>query len=130
MSARLPRVPGGSAEAQALWAALWQQAGAWPGLTVRVQKSQLGLGADGHPVAAVWAPGAALGRKAAPLVVTVFARTRLEGPWKEVVEPAPGRFSHHAEVWTTAHLAEIIPPLRAAMSADRPAGGGVPEAGE
>jgi hypothetical protein len=34
-----------------------------------------------------------------PLVLSVFLRRRDESPrWKEVVEPKPGWFTHHAEL--------------------------------
>jgi hypothetical protein len=46
-----------------------------------------------------WVPEKHLGRPAAPLVLTVALRRRDRSPrWKEVVEPAKGRFTHHLEL--------------------------------
>ena len=86
-----------------------------------MQKSQLGLWAGGHPVAALWSAEAALGRAGAPLVVSVFARTRLDGPWKEVVEPAPGRLTHHAEIGGAEEIGAVLDALRRALPNDFPA---------
>lgn len=46
-----------------------------------------------------WVPERHLGRPAAPLVLSVALRRRDTSPrWKEVVEPASGRFMHHLEL--------------------------------
>lgn len=51
-----------------------------------------------HPYAAVWRPAQYL-RHGAPLVLTIYLRERDPSPrWKEVAEPAPGRFTHHLEL--------------------------------
>lgn len=64
----------------------------------RVSKSQIGFYRT-HPFAAVWRPGQYLGGDRPPLVLSVFLRRRDASPrWKEVVEPAPGRFTHHLEL--------------------------------
>lgn len=48
--------------------------------------------------AAVWMPRQYLGR-GAPLVLTIYLPARDPSPrFKEVVEPAPGRFTHHLEL--------------------------------
>lgn len=48
--------------------------------------------------ASVWMPETYLGR-GAPLVLTVGLRRRDDSArWKQVVEPAPGRFTHHLEL--------------------------------
>lgn len=48
----------------------------------------------------VWIPGRALRRPAAPLVLSVALRRRDASlRWKSVVEPVPGRFMHHLEVF-------------------------------
>jgi len=83
--------------ALAIWAEIRRFAAGLDGTVFRPRKAQISLEA-GHPFAAVWHPGAVLHRAAPPLVLSVFARERLEGPWKEVVEPRPHRFSHHAEL--------------------------------
>jgi hypothetical protein len=64
----------------------------------RVSKSQIAFYRT-HPFAATWTPGRHLKGKLAPLVVSVYLRRRDPSPrWKEVVEPAPGRFTHHREL--------------------------------
>lgn len=54
---------GQETQALALWQALRTEVTAWPGVTVKAQKSQIGLW-RAHPFAAVWVPGLALGHKA------------------------------------------------------------------
>jgi hypothetical protein len=47
--------------------------------------------------------------KAAPLVLTVLLPWRDESPrWKQVVEPYPGRFTHHLELYETADIDEEV----------------------
>lgn len=65
---------------------------------VRVSKSQVGFYRR-TGFAYVWMPGQYLGETDVPLVLTVALRRRDASPrWKEVVEPAPGRFTHHLEL--------------------------------
>ena len=46
-----------------------------------------------------WVPGKYLRGDTAPLVLTLALRRRDGSPrWKEVVEPAKGRFTHHLEL--------------------------------
>jgi hypothetical protein len=46
-----------------------------------------------------WMPGQYLRGKTAPLVLTIGLERRDESArWKEVVEPRPGRFTHHLEL--------------------------------
>jgi hypothetical protein len=50
-----------------------------------------------------------LHRSAAPLVLTVGLRRRDPSPrWKQVVEPAPGRFTHHLVLYATADLDDEV----------------------
>jgi hypothetical protein len=49
----------------------------------------------------VWMPGKYLRGKSAPLVLTLVFRAKNTSPrWKETVEPAPGRLTHHLELYT------------------------------
>jgi hypothetical protein len=65
---------------------------------IRVTKSQVAFWRQ-HPFAWAWMPEQYLKREAAPLVLTVGLRRRDPSPrWKEVVEPKPGRFTHHLEL--------------------------------
>jgi hypothetical protein len=53
----------------------------------------------------VWRPGQYLRGKTAPLVLTLSFRRRDASPrWKEIVEPAPGRFTHHLELYASADI--------------------------
>jgi hypothetical protein len=64
----------------------------------RVSKSQIGFYRK-HPFAAVWRPDRYLSGARPPLVLSVFLRRQDGSPrWKEVVEPRPGRFTHHLEI--------------------------------
>jgi len=75
---------------------------------LRVTKSQVAFRkvpaqSPGHGTAFAWAwtPDAYLGPGHAPLVLTVALRRRNGSPrWKQVVEPAAGRFTHHLELWS------------------------------
>lgn len=64
---------------------------------LRATKSQIALRRR-VGFAAVWVPGDYV-RSDVPLVLTVGLRRRDASPrWKQVVEPRPGRFTHHLEV--------------------------------
>ena len=57
----------------------------------------------------VWMPGQYLGGKTAPLVLTFSFRRRDVSPrWKEIVEPAAGRFTHHLELYSTADIDDQV----------------------
>jgi hypothetical protein len=84
----------------------------------RVTRSQIGFRRR-HPFAAVWRPGDYLAGPRPPLVLTVFMRHRDPSPrWKEVVEAAPGRFTHHIEIRDASDIdAEVRDWLEEAWSA-------------
>ena len=66
---------------------------------VRVTKSQVGFWRT-KAFAYAWVPEKYLRRKSAPLVLSVPLRRRDASPrWKQVVEPYPGRFTHHLELY-------------------------------
>lgn len=67
----------------------------------------------------IWWPGQYLHRETAPLVLTLSFRFRDPSPrWKQIVEPAPGRFTHHLELYSPADIdAEVRAWLQAAWSA-------------
>ena len=68
---------------------------------VQVTKSQIAFRRR-KAFAWVWIPGKYLRGKTAPLVLTLSFRSRDPSPrWKEVVEPSPGRFTHHLELYST-----------------------------
>jgi hypothetical protein len=50
-------------------------------------------------------PGQYLRGKTAPLVLTLSFPGRNVSPrWKEIVEPTPGRFTHHLELHSVADI--------------------------
>ncbi len=75
---------------------------------MRVTKSQVAFWRR-RPFAMVWMPEQYLRRKAAPLVLTLSFRRRDPSPrWKSIVEPAPGRFTHHLELYSTGDIDEEV----------------------
>ena len=65
---------------------------------VRVSKSQIGFYRE-HPFAAVWQPKQYLRREAPPIVLSIFLKRRNRSSrWKEVIQPAEGRYTHHVEL--------------------------------
>ncbi len=71
---------------------------------LRISKSQVSFRRR-RAFAWVWMPGQYLHGKNAPLVLTLSFRQRDKSPrWKEIVEPAPGRFTHHLELYSTADV--------------------------
>jgi hypothetical protein len=75
---------------------------------IRVSKSQIAFRRKRN-FALVWMPEQYLKWKAAPLVLTVLLPWRDESPrWKQVVEPYPGRFTHHLELYETADIDEEV----------------------
>ena len=72
-----------------------------------------------RPFAWVWMPGKYLRGRIAPLVLTISFTKRDPSPrWKEIVEPTPGRFMHHLEVYSVDDLDQQVREwLSAAMTA-------------
>jgi hypothetical protein len=64
----------------------------------------------------VWVPARYLRRKSAPLVLTMGFRYRQSSPrWKEIVEPRPGYFTHHLELYSVTDINdEVVSWLRSA----------------
>lgn len=57
----------------------------------------------------VWMPSQYLHRKAAPLVLTFcFYERDISPRWKEIVEPAPGRFTHHLGLYSVAEVDDEV----------------------
>lgn len=85
---------------------------------IRVSKSQVAFSRR-KPFAWVWRPEQYLRYKAAPLVLTLSFRQRDSSPrWKQIVEPAPGRFIHHLELYAPADIdAEVRAWLQIAWEA-------------
>ena len=75
---------------------------------LRVTKSQVAFRRR-KAFAWAWMPGSYLRGKHAPLVLTLSLQDRNSSPrWKEIVEPAPGRFTHHLELYATADIDDEV----------------------
>lgn len=75
---------------------------------LRVGKSQI---AFRRRVAFAWAwiPDRYLHGHHAPLVLSVSLPYRHDSPrWKEIVEPRPGRFMHHLELWSSGDINDDV----------------------
>jgi hypothetical protein len=76
--------------------------------SLRATKSQIAFRRR-RTFAAVWMPSRYLKGKTAPLVLSLFLPYRDESPrWKQIVQPAPGRFTHHLELTETADVDEEV----------------------
>ena len=74
----------------------------------RVSKSQVGFYRR-HPFAAVWSPGKYLAGDRPPLVLSLFLKRRdASARWKEVVQPAKGRFTHHVELRSSRDVDDFV----------------------
>lgn len=72
--------------------------------SLRVSKAQVAFRRK-RAFAWIWRPDDWLHGHHAPLVLTVGLRRRDASPrWKEVVEPRPGRFTHHLELHAPADV--------------------------
>jgi hypothetical protein len=85
---------------------------------IRVTKSQVAFRRS-KAFAWAWVPGMYLHGGQAPLVLTLsFARPNASPRWKEVVNPAPGRFTHHLELHSGSEIdGEVRSWLREAWEA-------------
>jgi hypothetical protein len=72
--------------------------------TMRVTRSQVAFRRR-RAFAWTWLPGQYLRGDVAPLVLTIALPLRdASARWKEVVEPRPGRFTHHLELRSVADV--------------------------
>lgn len=75
---------------------------------LQATKSQITF-RHGKTFARVWIPAQYLHRKSAPLVLTMGFRYRHPSPrWKEIVEPHPGRFTHHLELYSQTDIDDEV----------------------
>ena len=88
---------------------------------MRPTKSQVAFWRK-HPFVWAWRPGQYLHGEVAPLVLTVsFSRRDPSPRWKQVVEPSPGRFTHHLELWSEQDIDnEVLGWLKEAWEAAGP----------
>lgn len=75
---------------------------------IRVTKSQIAFRRR-KAFAWAWMPGKYLQGKHAPLVLTLSLNRRDVSPrWKEIVEPSPGRFTHHLELFSIKDIDDEV----------------------
>ena len=75
---------------------------------IRVTKSQVAFRRR-KAFAWAWIPGKYLRGRGAPLVLTLSFRHKDSSPrWKEIVEPAPGRFTHHLELYSAGDIDDEV----------------------
>ena len=99
---------GQQAESRAIFDVLWELVEGLDGVTLQVTKSQVAFRRR-TAFAWAWMPGQYLRRSSAPLVLTIGLRRRDPSPrWKQVVEPAPGRFTHHLELYASEDLDDEV----------------------
>lgn len=91
-----------------LFEALRQAVESVGAVELRVSKSQIAFQRR-RAFAWVWMPGTYLRGQAAPLVLTLSLRQRDRSPrWKEIVEPYPGRFTHHLELYSVDDIDDEV----------------------
>ena len=75
---------------------------------IRVTKSQVAFYRT-RAFAWAWIPGKYLNGRRAPLVLTLsFNRKDASPRWKGIVEPAPGRFTHHLELYSASDIDDEV----------------------
>ena len=122
LAAQLERFFAGQPQSRALFDALRSAVEFLGGVELRVSKSQVAFRRV-TIFASAWIPAQYLrGSGLAPLVLTVALRQRDSSPrWKQIVEPAPGRFTHHLELRAPEEIdAEVRGWIAQAWHAARP----------
>lgn len=100
--------PASSRPLRSLFTAVSEAVSAVGEASLRVSKSQIAFRRRRN-FAIVWMPRKYLGSRAAPLVLTIALPHRdPSSRWKQVVEPAPGRFTHHLELHQPAEVNDQI----------------------
>ncbi len=98
----------GRAAARAIFDAVRAAVDAAGPATLRVTRSQVSFRRR-RAFAWAWTPDRYLGPGHAPLVLSLgFARRDPSPRWKQIVEPAPGRFTHHLELWSAADVDDEV----------------------
>ena len=98
----------GQAQSRKLFEVVRREVAALGETDMRVTKSQVAFRRR-RGFAWVWMPERYLKRVAAPLVLSLSLSRRDNSPrWKEIVEPYPGRFMHHLELYDPADINEEV----------------------
>jgi hypothetical protein len=98
----------GHDESRLIFEAVRQAVDALGPAEMRVTRSQVAFRRR-TGFAFAWMPGTYLGKGDVPLVLTVGLRRRDGSPrWKQIVEPARGRFAHHLELRSAAEVDDEV----------------------
>lgn len=98
----------GHAESRRIFESVREAVAAIGPADIRVTKSQVAFRRR-TGFAFVWMPEMYLGKGDVPLVLTVGLRRRDDSPrWKEIVQPAPGRFTHHLELHSASEIDDKV----------------------
>lgn len=98
----------GYAGSRQLFDALLQRIDEICPVEIKVTKSQIAFRRN-RPFTWVWIPAQYLRGNVAPLVLSLALPSRDPSPrWKEIVEPARGRFMHHLELYSTSEIDDEV----------------------
>ena len=90
----------GYAESRRIFDIVQEAISGFDPLQMRITKSQVAFRRK-RGFAWTWIPGKYLSGRHAPLVLSLSLQRRDASPrWKEIVEPTPGRFMHHLELYS------------------------------
>lgn len=105
---RVERFFDGRPEASAIFDALREVVAEFGPGAVRVTKSQIAF-SRGRAFAWAWTPDRWLRGRTAPLVLSIALKERDPSPrWKEVIQPSPGRWMHHLELWSPSDVDDEV----------------------
>jgi len=98
----------GHGESRHLFDALHARIATLDLVEMKVTKSQVAFRRR-KAFAWAWIPGKYLRGQTAPLVLSVALHRRDSSPrWKEIVEPRPGSFTHHLELYSDPEIDEQV----------------------
>lgn len=98
----------GQAESRQIFEALNNLVKTFGDIESQVTKSQVAFRRR-KAFAWIWMPSKYLHRKVAPLVLTLSFGNRNPSPrWKQIVEPYPGRFTHHLELYSVTEIDDEV----------------------
>jgi hypothetical protein len=98
----------GKDESRRLFDFLCEAVAVFASTEMRVTKSQVAFYRR-KAFAWAWIPGKYLHGRVAPLVLTLSLPFKDPSPrWKEIMEPRPGRFTHHLELHSTSEIDDEV----------------------
>lgn len=98
----------GKDESRQLFDDLRRMIETFEGVEIRVTKSQVAFSRR-KAFAWAWMPGQYLRGRVAPLVLTLSLPFRdTSSRWKEFVEPRPGKYIHHLELYSSGDIDDEV----------------------